>query len=478
MMFEFVGQSVSDSDNIQSDPSRLVNFYRYNLDGQPVLRGVLGTESFAKINSVFMRAMHEFRDRIYTAIGGNLYKIRKSGVSVLMDSITDDEQTDIAVNNGIITVAAGGDYYNFTTGGVKTMPSTGAFSDVGSVAFLGQRTIITERDGRRFGWSEVTDPATFDGLNFATAESSYDNIVRGVAIGSQYWVFKEDGIERWYMTGSGDSTRFLAPIAGAALGRGLKAFNLLTEVPNGAFFIGSDGKAYMVGEGTQPVSTRGVETSIEVNNPTHCFYYQDEGQEFCVLRFSDRPAWVYDLTTGEWHERAEAFDRPWSAIASVKAWGAHYVGTDTGLIHKLARVNTDVSGPLIRSAVSRTLKFGGQGRIIRRVEFAPTVGDTDLRPPAGILSTDPDIALDVDGSALWVDMGFPRLMETQVLFELSGDRGQTWGREIWRGLGLRGGYDRVVSLRALGQHRNANIRLTVSEPFDTSFLSTADVEVA
>jgi len=478
MKVEFVGQSVRDGDNAQSDPSRLVNFYRYNLGGTPVLRSVLGTEAFAEIDAVFLRALHEYDGKVFAALGGNLYKVRKSGVSVLMDSITDSAQTSISVNNGIITIAAGGDYANFTVAGAKTTPATGAFSSVGSVAFLGQRTIITELNGRRISWSDVTDPATFDGFNFATAESSYDDIVRGVVIGSQYWVFKKESIERWYLTGSGDATQFLAPIAGASLGRGLKSFNLLTTLPNGAFFVGSDGKAYIVGEGMQPVSTRGVETSIKTDDPTHCLYYQDEGQEFCVIRFGNRPAWVYDLTTGEWHERAEAFDRPWSAIASVKAWGDHYVGTDTGLINRLARVNTDVSGPLIRSAVSRTLEFEGKGRVISNITFAPTVGQSRIMEASEILDAGGGEALDVDGGVLAMYITDPDAIEARALFEISSDRGQTWRREMWRGLGLRGEYDKVVNLRALGQHRNANIRMTISEPSDTAIVSTADVVVA
>lgn len=475
---EFVGQSVQDSDQIQSDPSRLVNMYRQNLDGSPILRGVLGTEEFAALDGVFLRAMHEFDNRVYVALGGKVWKVRRTGSAVTIGDIVDAGHTTIVVNNGILNIAAGGSYYTLTTDGAIAEPATGAFSSVGSVAFLGQRTIITEYQGRRISWSDVADGAAFNALNFATAESSYDDILRSVVIGAQLWIFKKESVERWYLTGSGDATQFIAPVSGATIGRGLKSFGLLATLPNGAFFVGSDNKVYMAGEGVQVVSARGVETSIANNSPTHCFYYQDAGQEHCVVRFGDRPAWVYDLTTGEWHERAEGFLRQWSATDAVKAWGAYYIGTEDGKIQQLTRNSEDVAGPLLRQCTSRF--FPVKRRRVGEVQVRPSVGETDLRSAAWVLDAGDGFALDAGmGTALRIGTYDSELIAAQMMFEFSSDRGRTWGREIWRGLGAQGRFETLVRLRSLGYYEDTvTMRITISEPFDTSIPASLDVEVA
>lgn len=451
---QWIGARRSDKDNSQSGPARLLNCYRQPNGGKFSVRGVLGTSAFATLPGVFMRAMKEVGGEIYAAHGGKVYKVAEDMTVTERATVANAADTTIEGNNGAITVAAGGDYYNIASDGTVTSPVTGAFSNVGSVSLIGQRTVITEKDGRRFGWSDAADSTTFDALNFATAEYEDDKIIRGGAIGGQYWIFSERSIERWYLSGSSDVAQFLLPVSGAAIETGLKSFGLFTRFPNGAFFVGDDGICYLVSGGQlRPISARGVETSIAQESPNRCSYYEDEGQKFCVVHFPNRPAWCYDISVNEWHERAEGESfGAWSAVAAVKAYGKSFVGTDLGGIYSLERNNVDASGPLIRRGISDTLETGRRFTI-PRLQIQATTGNSNLT--------------ELDGSQ----------RPARIALRMSKDRGKTWGSEKRRSLGKKGEHDTLPVFRRLGQFRRANAEFTISDEAEISIDAEAFVDV-
>lgn len=477
MQVEWVGAGRRDEDNSQADPSRLLNMYRENLGGKPVLKGVPGTESFCELGGVFMRAMAEIGGEIYAANGGYLYRIDALGNEYLTGEVISSADTTISSNNGKVTVAAGGDLFVFD-GTTRTVPDTGSFTDIGSVSFIGQRTIVTERNGRRVQWSDVADPDTYDGLDFATAEQRDDVILRGAAIGGQYWVFKAASIEQWYLTGTDN---FIAYRPGSLVDIGLKSFGLFCAVPNGGFMVGSDNIAYIISGGSmQPVSIRAVETELADGTADRCYYYEAEGHKFCVIRFSDRPAWVYDISMNEWHERAEGVDYgAWSATDAVKAFGDYYIGTSFGSVRKLTKESYDTDQPLFRRAVSANLRNGGDFFSLDDVEFLGTIGQERVQiDVSGTLDAGTDLGLDAgDGNGLLVT-GVIGYRGADIVLRLSKDRGETFGIEREKSLGELGEYDRVLKYRAFGVMRNACLEVTVSDPVNVSFDAIAEVSIS
>lgn len=449
---EFVSQSTRDSDNISASTERLVNLYPEPLpDGARArfsLKSVLGTEAWAETPGVFVRALKVVGSdgQTFGAIGGSLYEFSSDGSHFVRGSITDDAKTSIAGNNGDVTVAAAGSYYVWD-GTTLSTPTAGAFSSFGSVEFIGNYTVLTELNGRRFQWSDLADASTLPGLNFATAESTDDALLRAVAINGNLWLFKESSIEIWALTGQSGANAF-ARLGGGTLDTGLADYGLITKFPGGAFFVGNDGIAYITsGAQLQPVSIVSVETALEDGTPTNCFYYEDEGHKFCVIRFSDRPAWVYDIVTGLWHERASG-SSAWDATASVKAFGSWRVGQSGGNIGRLVRNNADIGQAIIRQATSRTLYIEGRRFRVPMVEFLGRVGKSNLGRDA------------------------------EVMVEFSRDGGQTWGNEIWRSMGSQGEYEARMVLRNVGQARNLSARLTLSDEADLTLYSRANVVTA
>jgi hypothetical protein len=440
---EFIGQSRKDSDFQQASTSRLLNCYREPIEGGYVVKSVPGTSLVVNLGSVFMRAMEEVGGNIYAVCGGRLFRIISDGTATQIGAIADGP-ADISGNNGSVTIAAGGKYYVWD-GSVLTSPTGGAFASVGSVEFVGQTTIMTEKGGRRFQWTGVAAPTSLNGLDFATAEGRDDNILRCVVINGNVWLFKEKSIEIWYPTTTGFSR-----IAGGVLDTGMKAFGLVAKFDGGALFVGDDNIAYITGgSGMEPVSTPAVETDIAQGSPVECLYYEDEGHKFCAIQFADRPAWVYDISTGEWHNRSAGVNYgAWPVVASVKAFGSWHVGGNTGNVLRLSRNNADFDGPLYRRGVSRTLRNGDRVRI-PRFELYGRMGQGP-----------------VNGR------------EPQISLRFSRDSAKTWGIERWRSFGATGDYDARIVLRSLGQFRSVTAEFTTTDPIEIPILANAFLELA
>lgn len=455
MQVEFVGQGAQDGGNRAANTSRLVNFYREPVNGSETafsLRSVLGQEAFASLYGE-PRAVHVLDGTIYAVAGGDLTSISAGGTVTELAAVTDGTTASMtSVLNDIVVVSGGA--YRVWDGSGFLAPATGNFSRFGSLDYLKGYVVYTELDGRKWGWSDILDPKTLPALNFATAEARDDNCIRVMAVNNNAWLFKERSIEVWYPTGQPGASAFF-PLGGGVTDIGLKSHDLIAKFPGGAFFIGHDNVAYVTIEASvKGVSDQmpGVSYSLANESPQACFYYEDGAHKFCVITFADRPAWCLDIATGEWHERAEGVSGPWSAAFAVDNGGWHTIHND-GAVRRMVRNGSDVDGPLIRRAQSKSLYMGRRFRVGR---------------------------LEVFGRTGWADLdgvgGDPR--DAQVWLRVSRDRGHNWSREIWRSLGAYGEYDRKVIWRALGQFDVMTAELGCSEPYDVTFNATATLEVA
>lgn len=477
----FIGRTREDADNPQNDPARLINYFREPSGGRGgyVLKAVPGMVTFAETSDVFCRAMDEVEGLLYAAVGGSLLKVDEDGTVNTLASVTDSSETSMSSNNSNVVLAAGGTYYVWD-GSTLSTPTGGQFSDIGSVTFLGQRTVMSERNGRRIQWSALLDPTDISGSStgFATAESQDDDCLRVLAVSDVLWIFKEKSIERWGVSTGED---VFTPLRGADLDVGLKGYRLVCKFPNGVFWVGSDDVVYVSGAGgdSQPISAPFVETEIKYGTPTACFYYEDEGHKFCAIRFQDGPAWVYDISSGEWHERAEGNTfGPWTATASARCYGEWLVGTDSGFFHSLNRQGTDAGEELVCQATSQVLELDRENFIVPLLEIFPQVGRSSLgRSPVTGLNTGTGQLLS-DGEGNLLNLGpenSPR--PAYILLEVSRDNGETWGDPIQLSIGDQGEYYTRVKVNGLGQFVSMCVRVTFSEPDDAPLQARANVKV-
>lgn len=442
-VIEFAGPSSADPDNGWANTARLLNCYREPVgDGNFVVKPVPGLDLFSENTDGLFRAMEKVDGTLYVVQGGKLFEVDDEGSQTELGDIPDSEDTSISGNNGKVTISAAGRYLVWD-GEDLTEPETGAFSYFQDVTFFGQLTVLIE-NARRVQWSDVADPTTLDGLSFATTESRDDNNLRVMPIGAALWIFKETSIERWQQNGAD-----IQAIPGSTIDTGLLSRNLLAPTPNGAFFVGNDGKPYLVQSGSlNPLPSVAVETSIASEDPISCQYYQDEGREVCVITFTSRPAWCFDLTTGEWHERPDFFIK-----GSAKAYGKWFVGRDALGVYEVGSYWTDFDPDynLVCQMIGRTIENGGEWF---------TVSKTHLHASVGTIRRDDSTSTET---------------EAKVALRYSTDKGFTWSSRKERSLGAIGQYDRQISWRTLGRFKQFTPQITWSEPAEVTISSKMNV---
>ena len=457
MELSFIAPSSEDADNTWASTSRLINLYREPVGNRVVVKSHLGALQYAVATGATgdCRAMALINDSLWVVFGGSLYEISKDRVVSLRGDadVIPDGNVSLSGNSGAIVIATGpdgeplteghrNDGYIVYTGGTMQRTSGVLPLYVSGATFFEERTVVTSASysGRKVYWSDPGDPLEFNALNFAEARSRDDKIIRPVAIAGALWIFKQRSIERWASNQLGD----LAPLPGATIDRGLKDYQLLSEISGGCFFVGNDNITYTVMGGEMArISTVPVETAIQSGRARRTFYFEDEGHKFCVITFSDRPAWVYDIATGEWSERAdEGGTTTWSAqAASVDRSGLHVVGYQNGIMAEMFRHNRDFDDDMIRQAVSTTFQNSGEPFKVPRLELQAKTSDYTSAP--------------------------------EITLEMSKDFGRTWRLSRTRSLGADGDAPKKLEFRALGQYEQATARVTISDRLDVAFDSVA-----
>ena len=101
---------------------------------------------------------------------------------------------------------------------------------------LNEYLLFVHADSGRFGWSNVGDGTTLDALDFATAESSPDNLEALIVTNGQVFLPGLDGSEIWTNVG-GDET--FARNGSAVIEAGTTAPYSVRRLDNSIFWVGS-----------------------------------------------------------------------------------------------------------------------------------------------------------------------------------------------------------------------------------------------
>jgi hypothetical protein len=382
----------------------------------------------------------------------------------------------------VIVTAAGG--YFVWNGTALTQPTGGAFDDVGSAVFLDQFNVMHEREGREFQWTEAGLPLDLDGLFFATAEARDDEIIRLIDTSGYLAVLKELSVELWANSRLGAESAFVR-VDGSVQDRGLKSFNLVTKTPDGVFYIANDGSAYLGGAGgSQLISPPNVIENIKNGDPSHVFYYEDRGHQFHVIRYSDRPADVFDAVTGAWHQRSSGVEhKPWDIISAVEVYGQWHLGSRTGNIYRYGAKPRDASGTLRRTVISRPLYNDDEPFTVSKLMLLGLFGNYSIEETAPNWITDQNgfPITDQDGQFILASTQGPITTHKRpgrVWIRLSRDGGHSWSRPKIRSIGKAGEYGVAVKWQALGQYRHLTVEINITDEVDVPLMSEAIVETA
>ena len=349
---QFVGPSYQ-LDNRKADVQRTVNMYPQRVESgsgkaQFILKSVPGlTEEVNNTASgkVTMRGMFapsNFVDTIYCILGNSLYTLSASTLTLRSGTMGSSGGSVIgAIGRQHIVVCD--TQQAFYTPYVSGTPALTQITDpdapttISWVAYLGGRFVYGDKDTDQFTWSEIDDPDNIDALNFATAESSPDGIVRGIVYREELWMMGRDSTELWRASSSADSA--FERNTGVSISVGCMASRSVCVADNCLLWIGRDsnGKGVVykaVGYQPQRVSNHAIEEMLSTATSltaASAYTYQENGHVFyCIDASGLDTTLCYDLSTESWHERAEFFNGDFSRSRIthhvITASGAEYFG--------------------------------------------------------------------------------------------------------------------------------------------------------
>lgn len=468
----FIGPSYT-LQSVNVDCQRCVNLYpEINDLGTGKEREVASLVSTPGLSLLLTLSESPVRG-LYTASNGEMYAVGGSKLYSISSSWVATELGSLNTSTGPVSMADNGTYLVLVDGtdGFQFNMSTDTFAEITDTEFYAADQ-VTYQDGyfllNRKGTGQfffVDDGSlNFDGADIATAEGKPDNLVGILSVNQNVHLFGTQSTEVFY--NSGDASAPFQRIQGAVIAKGCAAAFSIGNLDGSPCWIGQDeggfGIVYrLMGYQAVRISTFAVESVIRGVDPTlignaRAWTYQQGGHQFYCLNLPGvNSTWVYDGSTGFWHERI--YRGSWGqerhrAECHTVAYSKNVVGDyENGRIYSLdASVYTDNGTAIVRSR--RAPHLSDDGKLIRYNEFR-----LDLETGVGLSGTGQGI-------------------DPQVIMRWSDDGGHTWSNEKWASMGKIGEYKKRARWQRLGMSRDRVYEVTTSEPVKTVFIG-AELEV-
>jgi hypothetical protein len=424
-------------------PSRLVNCYaQAKTDKGPFeVIGAPGVAPFASLGAGPGRGLFVMRGTLYAVSGTTLYRIDEFGAEAALGTLPGSTKLTFAGNGTEIVFS---NKYIYSAGSVSaiTDPDMPAVS---AIDYVDGYVVYAESGSGRWGCSQLYDGATYDGLDFATAEAYPDDLVTLKVDHRQVLLFGQESTEIWWNSGNAGAGFAFERLAGGFLEYGCLARLGVAKQDNSVFWLANDRTIRRLTSQTPVrVSQHGVEEALASYarvDDCEAFPYTWNGHLFAVFKFPTAGAtWVLDVTTGEWHERETYGSSTWNIVDAVHCYGKVFVqSSTTGAVGELSDTTyTEFGGILRREVTFPTIYQGSQRLYHNQLDLMLRTGDA----PVGVTPT--------------------------IQMDLSDDGGNTWASLAARSLsplsvGQVGDYRRVVRFTRLGMARDRVYRTAVSD---------------
>ena len=321
-----------------------------------------------------------------------------------------------------------------------------------TVTFLAGRFVINVSLSSRFYCSDMYDGLSWDGLNYANAETSSDPIVAVWANNGQLIIFGTKSTEFWGNSGSVDFP--FSQLQGTANEWGLAAPWSVAKYDNSVAMLvknrmGQVMLAKMNGYVPGKISNPDVDSIINrfsVTSDASAYSYMLGGHPMYVINFNNaQQSWLYDGSTSIW--------------TKLESFGLTRHRAQYGTSFLNFTLVADYQNGKLYSLTDKVMTDNGQQ--IESYIVSQTIADQDLdRLEVSKLRVDMEVG---KGST---DVPLP-----QVGLSVSRDNGKTWGNEILRDIGPIGNYSNTVDFTRLGTARNFVFKLRVTDPFDFTLIN-------
>lgn len=249
----------------------------------------------------------------YVVSGNTVYRIfGLNGTATPIGTVSGNGPVSIADNGTQLFFACNpiGYIYNDQTNVFQQITDPD-FPGASTVGYIDGYFTFTQPNSQKIWVTALLNGTSIDPLDFASAEAAPDNLVAVYIDHKEIWLFGTNSTEVWY--DAGNPAFPFEPIQGAFNELGCVAPFSLAKLDNTIFWLGQDARGRGIvykakGYIGERVSTHAVEWQIQQYadlKSAVAFSYQEDGHSFYVLNFpSANVSWVYDVSTGVWHERA------------------------------------------------------------------------------------------------------------------------------------------------------------------------------
>jgi len=445
--------------NVQGKSSTSTSQKHLNLYAEIVPDGEKSRLVFYGTPGLLLRAGASLGDthiRGWIAVGslyylvhrGTLYEVNNAGIKTSRGTIsTTSGRVDMAYDGTVILLTTGTNGYTYTISTMTlTLIAAAGFPQLAKTcAWLDGQFIVD--DGETDEYSISADGTTWNALDFATAESAPDGLVRVFADNGEVVLFGTDTTE--YLSNTGAADFPFQTIKGATQEFGLAARWSLTKFNSGlaGLMKNKNGQVqvmFIQGYVPKPVSTQEIDSLINgyssVSDAT-AYAYMLGGHPMLQINFpTPLKSWLYDASTGMW-----------SALEYGLSRGRHRGEMQLDFLNKTLISDYETSD--IYQLDSDTYTDNGVAiarEIIGRHFFNsndPVIVDElfcDFETGVGLVSG--------QGS------------DPQAMLTISKDNGHTYGNESWKSIGAIGEYlDRVV-WRRLGVGLDWLFKIRITDP--------------
>lgn len=454
----FVGPAYQ-ARSLNADAQAAINCYLEMDNASPrapvALYGTPGTVRKATLPKYPVRSGIKEGSYSWWVAGNSVYRMDSAYAVTEVGGIgTSFGEVGIASNGQqvLIVDGVGGWIVDVSTSTITPITSAGFPSGVKRATYQDGYFIVAGKAGSQSFWINQTpyDGATWDALDFASAEGSPDNTIGCISDHRELWLFGSNSAEIWMNTGSSDFP--FQRSGNTFIEHGCAAAGTICKADNTVFWLGADDKGAGTvwrAQGYTPVriSTHAIETAlagVELSD-AFAFTYQQEGHIFYVLTLpTANQTWVYDVASQQWHERAwrnpntGALSR-WRANCFVYFNGEHLGGDfENGNIYALdLDINTDDGDPILRLRRTVTTE-----KLQARLFYSTLIVDMET------------------GVGTATGQGANPLL----MMRYSNDGGHTWSNEKTATVGKVGEYSARAKFNRLGAGRNRVWEISMTDP--------------
>ncbi|MCR4308160.1 MAG: packaged DNA stabilization protein gp10 [Candidatus Berkelbacteria bacterium] len=445
--------------NLQGKSSTSTSQRHLNLYVENVIDGEKSRLIFYGTPGLILRAGASLGDtpiRGWIAVGslyylvhrGTFYEVNNSGTKTSRGTLdTTSGRVDMAYNGTVILITTGTTGYTYTI-------STLTLASIAAAAFPDAAKTCTWLDGQFLvddgaddEYFISADGTTWNALDFATAESAPDGLVRVFADNGEVVLFGTDTTE--YLSNTGASDFPFQTIKGATQEFGLAARWSLTKFNSGlaGLMKNKNGQVqvmFIQGYVPKPISSQELDSIINgyssVSDAT-AYAYMLGGHPMYQINFpTPLKSWLYDASTGMWSslEYGLSGERHRGELQLDFLNKTLIADYSTGDIYQMdADTRTDNGVAIAREITGRHL-FNSNDPVIVDELFV------DFETGVGLITG--------QGS------------DPQAMLSVSKDNGHTFGNESWKSIGAIGKYlDRVV-WRRLGLGLDWVFKIRISDP--------------